>query len=93
MITDVFCQEEYDIYEDLDVVLDGKIEIVDFNRTVTLNVNGTEIKIEGELADKFYNALEVRINNLKERQAKDYIEFCQDQRAIEYFEEKQGRLS
>lgn len=96
MITDVFCQDVYDLYEDLDVVLDAQIEVIDYNRTVTLNVNGTEIKIEGELADKIYKAVESRIDNLKEQQARDYAEWCNDQKAWEYWEEKrymkEGRI-
>lgn len=96
MITDVFCQDVYNLYEDLDVVIDAEIEVIDYNNTVTLNVNGTEIKIEGELADKIYKAVEVRIDNLKEKQARDYMEWCNDQKAWEYWEEKrymkEGRI-
>lgn len=82
------CQENFNLYDDLDVVIDAEIEIVDFNRVVTLNVNGTEIKIEGETADRIYNAIESRISNFREQQKKDYIEWCNDVKAWEYFEEK-----
>ena len=64
--------ENYDLYEDLDVVIFASIEIIDYNRIVTFNINSTEIKIEGELADKIYDAVEVRIKNLKERQRAEY---------------------
>ena len=94
-ITEI-CQDKFDLYEDLNVVLDAQIEIVDFNRVVTLNVNGTEIKIDGEIADKIYNAVEVRINNFREQQARNYIDWCNDQRSAEYLEEKrymrEGRI-
>lgn len=56
---------EFDFYDDLDVVTDGKIG-VDIKGTVEyviLTINGKEIKIEGEAADSIHDALEVRVNN------------------------------
>lgn len=84
------CQEYYvyDLAEDLDVILDAHIEIMDFDCRVTLRVNDTEIEIEGEIADKIYKALEVRIKNYQEEQMNDIIEWSKEQSAIDAYEEK-----
>lgn len=57
-----------DFYNDLDVIMDGRIEIADRDYTsIILTVNGREIEIDGETAQKIFEALEVRINNKIDR--------------------------
>jgi len=74
---------ELDFYEDLDVVMDGKIKIVDGDcSSIILVINNKEIEIEGQLANEIYDAIEIRVNNklelLKEKREMDIVEMYPD---------------
>jgi hypothetical protein len=64
------CQSEFefDFYEDLDIVMDGKVGTDSYGNVefITLNINGKEVKIEGEAADSIFEAIEVKVNNKRE---------------------------
>jgi len=64
MTQNAICQSEneFDICDDLDVVIEGKIGVTDENclETITFIVNGQEVEIEGEAAEKIYSALKYR---------------------------------
>lgn len=65
---------EFDFYDDLDVIQDGRIGI-DFEGNldyIILDVNGTEIKItDDETLEAIYQAIKIRVENRRERQIKE----------------------
>jgi hypothetical protein len=66
------CQQqsefEFDFYEDLDLVTDGRVGVDGYGNVefITLNINGKEVRIEGEAADSIFEAIETRVNNKRE---------------------------
>ena len=70
METKSICQGVYqfDFYEDLDVVTTGMIGVDPDGsvQCVILNINGKEVLIEGESADKIEKALKIRVESKME---------------------------
>lgn len=78
---------EFDFYEDLDVVMDGKVGTDSYGNAefITLNINGKEVKIEGEAADSIFEAIKVRVNNKRENIQKMEFVACSEYAAEESF--------
>lgn len=91
MITANDCQ--FDFYEDLDIIIDARVEVEGFSEgipgngngndpanefepcgynsaKIVLNINGTEIELEGEASEKALKAIDIRLQSrLKEKAA------------------------
>jgi hypothetical protein len=85
------CQAEntFDVYDDLDLVTNMKIGVTDENcpESVVIEVNGHEIEIDGEAAEKIFQALKYRIeivlNKKQEKQKKEADEYAAEEAFIE----------
>lgn len=97
------CQQDFNfnLYDDLDVVINADIQVKDYEPgdspqcadcEVTLNINGTEIKIDGETATQIFKAIECRVVNKIDDMRKEMIASIQDERAHEYFYTKRWEV-
>lgn len=91
MGTEKTCQSqsdfEFDFYEDLNIVMDGKVGTDGYGNVefITLNINGKEVKIEGEAADSIFEAIKVRVDNKRENIQKMEFVAAQEYAAEEAF--------
>lgn len=76
----------YDMYDDLDVVINGRVELSPdlYVNLIVLTINGKEIEVDPLTAEKIYEALEVRINNKVEA----YIDEMTSDNIVEAYERR-----
>lgn len=84
------CQAEntFDVYDDLDLVTNMKIGVTDENcpESVVIEVNGHEIEIDGEAAEKIFQVLKYRtehqLNKKFEKMKKEADEYAAEEAFI-----------
>jgi hypothetical protein len=74
------------MYDDLDVVINGRVELSPdlYVNLIVLTINGKEIEVDPLTAEKIYEALEVRINNKVEA----YIDEMTSDNIVEAYERR-----